>query len=164
MTYQTNPQRSGFRELNAEELTAVSGGYLHEDHLPDVFQDPFPSIASMLGITSWGADGDGGRQGPIIGSDAGGNFMILFVGSGSGGSSGGHQGSEASWRLPTQCEFLQGMETFGSNTLNAGAMLGALALAEPTPVGEAAAVGVIMVGGSANFTAQFFQWAIGCNR
>lgn len=26
MTYQTNPQRSGFRELNAEELTAVGGG------------------------------------------------------------------------------------------------------------------------------------------
>lgn len=161
MTYQSNPQRSGFRELNAKELTAVSGGYLYEDNLPDLFQEQFPSIAEMLGITSWGADGDSGGQGPIIGSDAGGNFMILFVG-GSGGSSGGHQGSQASWSPPSSCDFLRGMETFGQGTILVGTVVGGVAMIEPTPGGEVVAGGLFVVGGVAVGTSWGFQWLIGC--
>lgn len=84
-------EKSGFRELNFDELDAVSGGHYNEDPTPSVFEDQFPSIGdSIPGLGTWSASADGGS----FGDGPDGNWILVTASAPDDGN-GNHSGSKA---------------------------------------------------------------------
>lgn len=146
MTYESSLQKLGFRELEPFEIEAVNGGYLYENNIPDVFEDPFPSIAETLGIFSWSGSGDAGQA--TFGADEQGNFILVFSSGNSGGVVGTFSGTQSGYdpNKSSACNWAHALSTLSTWTGHASTVFFTVSLIpDPSSPVTAAASGVLAV-------------------